>query len=130
MEVLWVASCGRGDAAAGVGAADEFYFGHDSCARYAGGFEEKPGDCGWVGRGGFLEEFAFDGTAVFGFPDGAGAVGSDVGAGTVDERCFRGLKDPLWTGGGLLAGIDLHTFAGSGEDGLLRGRRIGWRLGG
>ena len=57
-------------------------------------------------------------------------MGTDRAAGSVDQRGFRGLKDPLRTGGGLLAGVNLHTFAGNGEDGELTGRRVGWILGG
>ena len=45
-------------------------------------------------------------------------------AGGVDERGFGGLKDPLRSGGGLLAGVDLDAFAGDGEDGVLRGRAV------
>lgn len=56
-------------------------------------------------------------------------MASDVVAGCVSQHGFRGLKDPLWAGGRLLADVDLHTFARSGEDGVLRGRRVGWILG-
>ena len=76
-----------------------------------------------------MDEFAFDGAAVFGFPDGAGAVGAYGVAGCVDEGGFGGLEDPLWAGGGLLAGVDLDAFAGDGEDWVLRGWRVGGDFG-
>jgi hypothetical protein len=71
-----------------------------------------------------LENIALDGAAVTRFPNGAGAVSADEAAGCVDEVGFGGLEDPLWTSGGLLAGVDLNAFAGDGEDGVLRGWRF------
>ena len=53
-------------------------------------------------------------------------MGTYEAAGCVDEVSFGGLEDPLRASGGLLTGIDLDAFAGDGEDGMLRG----WRLGG
>jgi hypothetical protein len=117
--MLNVAAGCRGDAAVGVGAANEFNFGKDAGARDGSGFEEKPWDRVRFGGGALLEKFSLDGAAVFGFPDWAGTVGACGFTVCVSERGLGRLEDPLRAGGGLLAGVDLHAFAGNCQDDVL-----------
>lgn len=114
----------------GVGAANEFNFGEDAGARDGSGFEEKPRDRVWFGGGTLLVDFSLDGAAVHGFPDGPSTVGTCGFTVRVGERGFRGLEDPLQARGGLLAGIDLHTFAGDRQDDVLGCWRVCGVLGG
>lgn len=117
--MLNVAAGCRGDAAVGVGAANEFNFGKDAGARDGSGFEEKPWDRVRFGGGALLEEFSLHGGAVFGFPDWAGTVGACGFTVRVGERGFWSLENPLLACGGLIAGVDLHAFAGNCQDDVL-----------
>ena len=109
----------------GVGAADELDFGHNAGAGGRVGFQEKPRDGVRIGRVGFHKHLAFDGATVFRIPTGASAMRACGVAGRVGKVRFGGLKYPLRPGGRLLTDVDLGSFAGDGEDGVLRRRRFG-----
>jgi hypothetical protein len=117
--MLNVAAGCRGDAAVGVGAANEFNFGEDAGARDGSGFEEKPRDRVGFGGGALLEDFSLDGASVFGFPDWTGTVGACGFTVCVSEGGLGCLEDPLRADGGLLAGVDLHAFTGNCQDDVL-----------
>jgi hypothetical protein len=55
-------------------------------------------------------------------------VGADCVAGGIEEDGLGGLKDPLGRAGDLLAGVDLCSFACSGENSVLRWRWCGGTL--
>jgi len=123
--MLGVAAGAWCDASVGVGAADEVHAFHEARAGRAGRFQEKPGDCSGIGRCILLEGFAFDAAAVAGSPGGASTMRAHDRVGVVIKVGIGSFEDPLRTGIGLFAGVDLYAFAGDGEDGMRRGRGFG-----
>ena len=116
--MLGVAARGGCDASVGVGAANEVNALHDARAGSAGRFQEKPRDSSGIGRVALLEEVAFYAASVPRPPRGASAMRAYDRVGVVIEVGIGGFEDPLRTGVGLFAGVDLYAFAGDGENGM------------